>query len=210
MDFKIIPLLLFLLNTILFCCAEERSESNLLVDLQKFIPSIHMDVRYATSQNFLKKPVYKKARVYVQKPLAEALARVQSSLLKKGFSLLLYDGYRPLEVSKLFWDSASEKEKPFLTNPYKLISSHNCGAAVDAGLWDIRENREVIMPCPYDEMSGRASIFFSGSNREARAARYLLFSEMEKQGFKGHTREWWHYEYPPCKKAPALPNTVGL
>ena len=203
-------LILFLLNGILFCPAKEASQSPLLVDIQKVIPGIHVDVRYAAHRNFLKKPVYKKAMVYVQKPLAEALARVQSSLLKKGYSLLLYDGYRPVEVSKLFWDSASEKEKPFLTNPYKLISSHNCGAAVDAGLWDIRKNREVVMPCPYDEMSGRASIFFSGSNPEARAARYLLFTEMETQGFKGHTREWWHFEYPSCKKNYALPNTVGL
>ncbi len=200
-------LALFLLKGILFCPAEEAP---LLVDLQEFIPSIHVDVRYATADNFLKKPVYKKARVYVQKPLAEALARVQSSLLNKGYSLLLYDGYRPLEISKLFWDSASETEKPFLTNPYKLISSHNCGAAVDTGLWNIRENREVLMPCPYDEMSERASIFFSGGDREMRIARYLLFTEMQKQGFRGHTREWWHYEHLSCKKGYALPNTVGL
>ena len=159
--------------------AAEKAEA--LVDIQTLIPSIHMDVRYATSENFLKKPVYKKSAVYVQKPVAEALARIQASLLKKGFSLLLYDGYRPLNVSILFWNSASEKQKPFLTNPSVFISSHNCGAAVDAGLWDMRKNREVVMPCPYDEMSERASIFFSGGDREMRIARYLLFAEMEKE-----------------------------
>lgn len=209
MNLKIAVGVLFLLNGMLFCSAKE-TESPLLVDLQKFIPSIHTDVRYATSQNFLKKPVYKKPQVYAQKPLAEALARVQASLQKKGYSLFLYDGYRPLEVSKLFWDLASETQKHFLTNSYQLISSHNCGAAVDIGLWDIHKNREVEMPCPYDEMSERASIFFSGSGREARIARYLLFTEMEKEGFRGHTREWWHYEYPPCRMAHALQNTVGL
>lgn len=191
-----------------FCLSKDELPA--MVDIQAFIPSVHTDVRYATSRNFLQKPVYKKSAVYVQSPLAESLARVQASLLKKGYSLLLYDGYRPLEVSKLFWDSASEKQRPFLTNPDKIISSHNCGAAVDIGLWDIKKNREVSMPCPYDEMSERASIFFSGGDREARFARYLLFTEMESQGFKGHTREWWHYEYPSCKKACAIPNTVGL
>ena len=154
--------------------------------------------------------MYRKAEIYVQKPLADALARVQESLLKQGYSLLLYDGYRPFRVTCLFWESASENQKKFLTNPHQLISSHNCGAAVDAGLWDIRQNREVVMPCPYDEMSERASIFFPGGDRAARIARYLLFTEMEKEGLRGHPREWWHYEYPACRKKQALPNTVGL
>src|SRR5690348_5999552 len=74
-----------------------------LVELVKLDTSIHLDIRYATSNNFVGRPVYKEARAFLQKPAAEALVRVNESLKPLGYGLVVFDGYRPWSVTKLFW-----------------------------------------------------------------------------------------------------------
>src|SRR5262245_26213367 len=75
------------------------------VELVKLDPTLKLDIRYATTKNFLGRPVYKEARAFLQRPAAEALVRVNQSLRKKGYGLLIFDGYRPWAVTKDFWDS---------------------------------------------------------------------------------------------------------
>ena len=75
-----------------------------LVEIVKLDPTIHLDVRYATSNNFTGRPVYRQARAFLQRPAAEALVRVNRSLHEKGYGLLVFDGYRPWSVTKLFWE----------------------------------------------------------------------------------------------------------
>ena len=174
-----------------------------LVELVKLDPAVHLDVRYATKNNLMGRPVYSEARAFLQRPAAEALARVNRALKEKGYGLLVFDGYRPWSVTKLFWDATPADKKDFVANP-KNGSRHNRGCAVDLSLYDLATGKEVEMPSAYDEMSERAYPTFAQGPARAREARDLLRSEMEKQSFFVYAFEWWHFDYKDWRDYPIL------
>lgn len=176
-----------------------------LVEIVKLDPTIHLDVRYATSNNFTGQPVYRQARAFLQRPAAEALIRVGRSLREKGFGLLVFDGYRPWSVTKLFWEITprDKREKGFVADPAKG-SKHNRGAAVDLSMYDLATGTEVGMPSTYDEFSDRADPDYAGGTAEERARRDLLRAEMEKEGFTVDPGEWWHFNFKGWEQYPIL------
>jgi D-alanyl-D-alanine dipeptidase len=176
-----------------------------LVELVKMDPTIHLDVRYATSNNFTGRPVYRQARAFLQRPAAEALVRVGRSLREQGYGLLVFDGYRPWSVTKLFWEITPQdkRERGFVENPAKG-SKHNRGAAVDLSMYELATGKEVEMPSPYDEFTDRAAPSYTGGTAEQRARRDLLRAEMEKEGFTVDTGEWWHFNYRGWETYPIL------
>jgi D-alanyl-D-alanine dipeptidase len=174
-----------------------------LVELVALEPSIHLDVRYATEGNFLGRAVYPEARAFLQRPAAEALVRAHRALAKDGYGLLVFDGYRPWSVTKLFWDLTPPAKREFVANP-KEGSKHNRGAAVDLSLYDLATGREVEMPSAYDEMSPRAYPGYSGGTAEQRARRDRLRAAMEHEGFTVEPNEWWHFNYRDWRHYPIL------
>ena len=90
-----------------------------LVELVKLDSSIHLDIRYATSNNFVGRPVYKQARAFLQRPAAEALVRVNESLKPLGYGLVVFDGYRPWSVTNLFWKVTPADKHNFVADPAK-------------------------------------------------------------------------------------------
>ena len=165
-----------------------------LVELVKIDSTIKLDVRYATSNNFAGQPVYEEARAFLQRPAAEALVRANENLKSLGYGLLVFDGYRPWRVTKLFWDVTSEENKKFVANP-KKGSKHNRGCAVDLSLYDLATGKEIEMPGLYDEMTERSYPDYQGGTEQQRKMRDLLISKMEEQGFKVIPHEWWHFDY---------------
>ncbi len=174
-----------------------------LVELIKLDPTFKLDIRYATSKNFLGRPVYKQARAFLQRPAAEALARINQSLRKKGYGLLIFDGYRPWAVTKDFWDSTPASKHNFLANPAKG-SKHNRGCAVDLSMYELSTGEEVEMPGEYDEMTERSYPTYDGGPQESRRLRDLLRAEMEAGGFTVNDYEWWHFDYRDWRKYPIL------
>ena len=167
-----------------------------LVAITNLDPTIRLDIRYATTNNFLHRPVYRQAKAFLQRPAAEALVRAHRSLKTKGYGIVVFDGYRPWSVTKLFWDSASDAERriEFVANP-KKGSRHNRGCAADISLFELVTGAEVKMPSAYDEFSERAFPSYTGGSPEARALRDLLRSTMEAEGFTVYPAEWWHFDY---------------
>lgn len=165
-----------------------------LVDLTKFDPHIKLDIRYATTDNFLSTPLYTSARAFLQRPAAEALLRAHRELMKQGYGLLIFDGYRPWYVTKMFWDATPPDKHQFVANPAEG-SRHNRGCAVDLSLYDLKTGREIRMPGVYDEMSERSYPNYAGGTAEERAHRQLLRAAMEKQDFTVFQSEWWHFDY---------------
>jgi D-alanyl-D-alanine dipeptidase len=174
-----------------------------LVEIVKLDATIKLDVRYATKNNFLGKPVYSQARAFLQRPAAEALVRVNQGLRKQGFGLVVFDGYRPWSVTKVFWDATPEDKKIFVADPSKG-SRHNRGCAVDLSLFDLKTGAEVRMPSDYDEMTERAHINYECASPEAKRLRDLLRSAMEAEGFSVYEPEWWHYDYKDWKDYPIM------
>lgn len=174
-----------------------------LVELTKLDPTIKLDVRYATRNNFLGKAVYKQARAFLQRPAAEALARVNQNLRKQGYGLVVFDGYRPWAVTKVFWDVTPADKKIFVADPAKG-SRHNRGCAVDLSLFDLKTGDEVKMPSEYDEMTERAHINYECTTAEPRRLRELLRAAMNAEGFAVYEPEWWHYDYKDWKEYPIM------
>ena len=176
-----------------------------LVEIVKLDPTIRLDVRYATTNNFTGRPVYGEARAFLQRPAAEALVKVNRALAEKGYGLLVFDGYRPWSVTKLFWDITPQdkRDRGFVANPAKG-SKHNRGAAVDLSMYELATGREVAMPSPYDEFSDRAAPDYAGGTPEERERRDLLRAAMEKERFAVDPAEWWHFNYEGWESYPIL------
>ncbi|HLB92677.1 MAG TPA: M15 family metallopeptidase [Terriglobales bacterium] len=174
-----------------------------LVELVRLDPTIKLDIRYATTNNFLGTPVYTQARAFLQRPAAEALLRAHRELRAQGYGLIIHDGYRPWYVTKIFWDATPDDKKIFVADPAEG-SKHNRGCAVDLSLYDLKTGKEVKMPSGYDEMTDRAFADYAGGTPEENARRTLLRQAMEKQGFEVNPKEWWHFDYKDWKQYPIL------
>jgi zinc D-Ala-D-Ala dipeptidase len=165
-----------------------------LVELTALDPTIQLDIRYATTRNFLGTPLYSQARAFMQRPAAEALSRVQRSLAAEGYGLLVFDAYRPWYVTKVFWDAMPEDKHRFVADP-ATGSRHNRGCAVDLTLYDLEAHQPVKMPSLYDEATERAYPTYTGGTPEQRRLRDLLRRHMEAEGFAVYEYEWWHFDY---------------
>ena len=174
-----------------------------LVELTKIDPTIKLDVRYATKNNFLGRQVYKQARAFLQRPAAEALVRVNQSLRKQGYGLIVFDGYRPWSVTKVFWDATPEDRKIFVADPSKG-SRHNRGCAVDLSMYELSTGKPVQMPSEYDEFTERAHINYDCATSESKRLRGILRAAMEAEGFAVYEPEWWHYDFKDWKEYPIM------
>src|ERR1043165_5076509 len=95
---------------------EESKREADLVELVKLDKTIKLDIRYATANNFVGRAVYAEARAFLQRPAAEALARVHKKLKGLGLGLVIFDGYRPWTITKLFWEVVPEDERKFVAD----------------------------------------------------------------------------------------------
>ena len=165
-----------------------------MLELTKLDPTIKLDIRYARSDNFVGRPVYSEARAFLQPPAAEAVVRVHRALLKEGFGLVIFDGYRPWSITKLFWEVVEEHQKQFVADP-QFGSKHNRGCAVDLSLFHLESGVLAEMPSDFDEFNEKASPVFEGGSVRERSNRDLLRTRMESAGFTVNPKEWWHFDH---------------
>ncbi len=166
-------------------------------------PSIKLEIRYATTNNFLGTVFYSEARAFLQRPAAEALVRAHRKLEKLGYGLLIHDAYRPWYVTKMFWDATPDDKKIFVADPSKG-SRHNRGCAVDLTLYDLKSGKPAEMVSTYDETTDRASPDYPGGTSLQRWHRQLLREAMETEGFTVYVNEWWHFDYRDWQKYPII------
>jgi CubicO group peptidase (beta-lactamase class C family)/D-alanyl-D-alanine dipeptidase len=179
-----------------------------LVELTSLDPTIKLDIRYATTNNFLQTVFYPQARAFLQRPAAEAVARAHRRLQAMGYGLLIHDGYRPWYVTKMFWEGTPPDKHNFVADPAHG-SRHNRGCAVDLTLYDLKTGQPAEMVGLYDEMSERSYPDYPGSTALARWHRQLLRRVMEDEGFTVYEFEWWHFDYKDWRKYPVLNVDAG-
>lgn len=165
-----------------------------MIELIKLDDSIHLDIRYARHDNFVGRPVYDEARAFLQPVAANALVRAHHELNAGGIGLVIYDGYRPWSVTKLFWETVTEDQKKFVADP-ATGSRHNRGCAVDLSLCDLATGKQLPMPSDFDEFNDKASPDYKGGTATELKNRDLLRSTMEKAGFSVNPKEWWHFDH---------------
>jgi zinc D-Ala-D-Ala dipeptidase len=188
-----------------FSVWEERLQAAGLVNVQQLDPSIQVQLKYSSTDNFLKLDVYGDMEsAYLQPDVAAKLVNAQHFLkeLHPGYALIVFDAARPLSLQQVFWDSIkvpkNERTK-YVANPHNGGSLHNFGAAVDVGLVD-STGAQVDMGCPFDFFGELAypvsewKFLASGELSEAQVAhRKLLRLVMSKAGFFNIQTEWWHF-----------------
>ena len=172
-----------------------------LVELRSLDSSIHYDIRYATSNNFMGTPFYTSAHAFMQRPAAEAVVRAAAKLRALGYGLIIHDAYRPWYVTKMFWDGTPADKHVFVADPSQG-SRHNRGCAVDLTLYDLRTGAPIRMTGGYDEFSDRSYPLYPGGTSSQRWHRDLLRRAMEGQGFTVYDAEWWHFDYKDWRRYP--------
>ena len=173
---------------------EENKREADLVELITLDKTLKLDIRYARTDNFVGKVVYSEARAFMQRPAAEALLRVHRKLKKRNLGLVIFDGYRPWSVTKLFWEVTPEDKRKFVANP-KTGSRHNRGCAVDLSMFDLKTSKLVEMPTDFDDFTDKASPDYDGATETQKKNRDLLRRMMEAEGFTVNRNEWWHFDY---------------
>lgn len=174
-----------------------------LVEVVTLDSTIRLDVRYANAKNEFGRPFYPEARVFLQRPAAEALARVNRALKAKGYGLLVFDGYRPWRVTKQFWDLTPEDKRIFVADP-RSGSRHNRGGAVDLTLYHLSTGKEADMGGAFDEMSKRSYVTYEEGPKDALKRRNILRNAMEEQGFFVYPWEWWHFDWKDWREYTVL------
>jgi len=165
-----------------------------LVEPAKLDSTIHLDVRYASTNNFLGSVFYASPRAFLQRSAALAVVRAARTLRPLGYGILIHDAYRPWYVTKVFWDATPPQSRWLVANPARG-SKHNRGAAVDLTLYDLATGAPIEMPSTYDEATVRAESDYPGGTSRQRWHRALLRRVLEAEGFVVNPSEWWHFDY---------------
>lgn len=163
-----------------------------LINLEKYIPGIVLDIRYATTNNFTGEKIYNLARAYARKPVAEGLRKIQEDLKKQGLGIKIFDGYRPYKATVKFYEVY--RDTTYVASPYRG-SRHNRGCALDLTVINLKTGEELKMPTGYDSFEKAAWPSTPVADPEARKNRTLLINAMQKHGFKVNSSEWWHFDF---------------
>lgn len=168
------------------------------VDIQQTIPSVVLDMKYATTDNFTHTKLYDSSKALLRKGTADKLKKVADELEKKGYRLKIWDAYRTPDAQFKMWKLVPDSR--YVANPNKGYSNHSRGSAVDISLVDI-EGNDLTMPTGFDN-------FTTAAARTNENAKYLK-KVMVKHGFKSLATEWWHFDdqdaYEPAAFAQVSP-----
>lgn len=179
---------------------------NNLINIQTLDPSILVDVKYASTDNFMQQRLYFNINeIYLQKDVAERLVLAQKLLknINPNLTLLIYDGVRPLSIQKKMWEALDsipvQDRVKFVSNP-KNGSIHNYGAAVDLTLADAKSKTPLDMGAGYDDIREIAYprlenhfLQLGELTQEQIDNRKLLRKVMASQNFQNIATEWWHF-----------------
>ena len=177
---------------------------NDLVDIKTVDPTIVVDMRYATANNFTGQQIYPVAKCYLRRDIADHLHKVQQSLQQRGLGLKVWDCYRPFSVQEKLW--AIKPDTRYVARPVETDgvptegSKHNRGAAVDVTLVDSAGNEQPV-PTDFDDFSDRSHRnVLRGVSKQALRNMRLLEVAMVREGFEPLPTEWWHFDGPGWEK----------
>lgn len=171
--------------------SQHTAEWARMVDIKTINPNIVLDIRYATTNNFLGKKLYQLPKCALRKEVAIKLSKVQKELEEMSLGLKVFDCYRPLSVTKQMW--AILPNTRYVANPVNG-SRHNRGAAVDVTLVDFNTKKELEMPTAFDDFSAKAARDYFGNSPQVKRNSDLLAFKMQKYGFIPLITEWWHFD----------------
>lgn len=176
------------------------SHQTQLVDISQRVPGARIELKYASDDNITGKPIYRHPRALLHADAAEKLARSAAIARLAGFTLLIYDAYRPTQAQAHLWHACPD---PQFVVPVEIGSNHSRGTAVDLTLLD--ESGEALeMGAGFDDMRAISHSYHPDVPVAAQRNRLLLNAIMFGAGFVGMATEWWHFELPNARDYPLL------
>ncbi|EGG16932.1 hypothetical protein DFA_07913 [Cavenderia fasciculata] len=176
-------------------CPHPQPPTNELVDLSTLHPTLKIDVKYATSDNFAGVQFYPIAKAFLHRKSAESLVRAHQWLEQWGLGIVVFDAYRPWNVTWAMSESVKQEYRGlYVADPAKG-SVHNRGGAADISLYDLKTGQIIQMPGEYDEFSVRSHRSYFGGTTRQRWSKKLLTIAMMNHGFLPYPQEWWHFDF---------------
>ena len=170
---------------------EKEPEDDEYVLVNKYIPDIYVELMYATDNNFTGVRIYDFTDAYLRYGTVKKLANVQKERKEQGYSLKIWDAYRPFEAQQKLWEVYPDPN--YVANPANGMKKHNLGGTVDITM--VAADGSVIsMPTEFDDFSLKADRDYSDiEDEEAVKNVMILQNAMENNGFTGYQGEWWDY-----------------
>ncbi len=170
---------------------EKEPEDDEYILVKKYIPDIYMELRYATENNFTGVKIYDFTEAYLRYGTVKKLAQVRKKLKQQGYSLKIWDAYRPFEAQQKLWEVYPDSN--YVANPANGMRRHNLGGTVDITM--VAADESIIpMPSEFDDFSLKADRNYSDiENEEAVNNVMILQNAMENNGFTGYQGKWWDY-----------------
>lgn len=181
--------------------------------------SIIVDLKYYSAENFTGQYVegYHSNNAILTKESAVALSNAQDDFNKLGYSLILYDAYRPQTAVDFFvqWSKKLndtiykgiyypniKKSELFELGYIAYKSGHSRGSTVDVSLIEMSTNKELDMGTIFDYFGVESHTFFDDISEKQKSNRLILYEIMSNNGFKNYSKEWWHFtlENEPFQK----------
>jgi len=166
------------------------------VNLKEYSSDFIYNMKYATADNFLKTKVYDCEACYLRYKTVKALIKANEKFIKKGYKIMLFDCYRPLDIQKKMWQIVSNPN--YVADP-KKGSIHNRGGAVDITLVD-STGVAIDMGTPFDFFGIEASHDYENLADEVKENRRMLRKIMTRSGFRIFESEWWHYNLKNARR----------
>ena len=177
-----------------------------LLDVRTIVPDAIIDLRYATSNNFVGVPLYPaNARCLVHESMAAGLRTAAIRLRRQGYLLVFWDCYRPHSVQVRMFQIVPNPD--WVARPGRYARSHEAGRSVDVTLAaaatgpncpaDRRDHGHCLldMGTDFDDFTSRAHAFATaGVSAAARTNRAILRTAMNSGGLSVYSGEWWHFD----------------
>lgn len=161
-----------------------------MVRVVDIIPDIRLDIRYAAAENFTGEVIYESAEAYLRRGTAEKLAKAQEELEELGYSLTVWDAWRPVAAQFALWRVCPDAR--YVADPFNGFSGHCRGNTVDITITTL-DGESVELPSGFDDFSALADRDYTDVSEAAAANARLLEDVMTRAGFAGYSAEWWHY-----------------
>lgn len=160
------------------------------VRVKDYIPGIYVSLRYASDDNFTGQAIYGFTDAYLRYGTVEKLSAAQEILSRQGYSLLIWDAFRPVEAQFRLWDACPDPV--YVANPETGASSHSRGNTVDVTS-AAADGTAVAMPTDFDDFTPLADRDYRDADALPAANAQLLEDAMAACGFKPYSGEWWHF-----------------
>ena len=169
---------------------EQVVDNETMVKIKDYIPDIVVDLKYATTENFTGVVIYEDNEAYLRYGTVKKLINAQNLLKEKGYKIVIWDAYRPVEAQYKLWDVCPNPA--YVSNPNNGYSKHSRGNTVDISIVEL-DGSAVELPSGFDDFSKKADRDYSDVSKEAKNNSQMLEGVMKECGFNGYKAEWWHY-----------------